>query len=300
MKKVLVIGGSGFLGRNVVSELINRGIEVHAIEHLTPLAPRPGLNIIRGRISSIDRKLIATLKPDVVFHLARPKFPVLRKAGRMLAARWAAIQNRRLVRELERSEHKTSLVFASGSLMYGNSVLPFDEDSPLKPFSYAKQYYPGEIPILDALQSNKISVKIIRCPWLLDKGSWFEWFYLRSMREHRAVPIFGDGNNLMEIIDICDAARLVVNLGGDKTASGIINMVTSGAISQLEFAKTISAISGFPIEDHRELFQNRLEKEALEAFTSNIVLITKYPQFTAGFQYTGLEGTLQRIIGDRR
>lgn len=299
MKKVLVIGGSGFLGRQVVSELMSRGIEVHAIEHHTHLAPRPGLNIIRGRIGNIDRKLIGNLKPDVVFHLARPKFPLLRKAGRMLAARWAALQNQRLVRELERSGHQTSLVFASGSLMYGNAPLPFDEDSPLKPFSYAKQYYPGEIPILDALRSNKISVRIIRCPWLLDKGSWFEWFYLRSMREHRAIPIFRDGNNLMEIIDIRDAARLVVNFAGDKTAGGIINMVTSGAISQKEFAKKISAISGFPVKDHRELFQNRLEKEALEAFTSNIVLITKYPQLTAGFQYTGLEESLKRIVGDR-
>ncbi len=296
MKKVLVIGGSGFLGRHVVSELISRGIEVHAIEHHTSLTPRPGLNIIRGRISSIHRKLIESLKPDVVFHLARPKFPLLRKAGRMLAARWAAIQNQRLVRELEISAHQTSLVFASGSLMYGNSALPFDEDSPLKPFSYAKQYYPGEIPILYALQSNKINVKVIRCPWLLDKGSWFEWFYLRSMREYGAVPLFGDGNNLMEIIDIRDAARLVANFAGNKTAGGIINMVTSGAISQIEFAKKISAISGFPVKDHRELFQNRLEKEALEAFTSNIVLITKYPQLTAGFEYTELDESLDRII----
>jgi nucleoside-diphosphate-sugar epimerase len=276
--------------------LINRGIEVYAIEHHTSLIPRPGLNIIRGRISSIDRKLIKTLKPDMVFHLARPKFPLLRKAGRMLSARWAAFQNRCLIRELEKSGHSTKLIFASGSLMYGSSSIPFDEDSPLKPFSFAKQYYPGEIPILDVLKSNIIDVMIIRCPWLLDKGSWFEWFYTRTMQHYQAVPLFGDGNNLMEHIDIRDAARLVVNFAGDKTAGGIINMVTAGAISQMEFAKMISAISGFPVKDHMELFKNRLEKEALEAFTSNIVLSTKYPQLTAGFQYSKLEESLKRII----
>ena len=284
------------MGRHVVSELMNRGIEVHAIEHHTPLPGLSGLDIISGRISSVDRKLIRSLKPDTIFHLARPRFPRLRKAGRGLAARWAAIQNSHLVREIEKSGHTAGLIFASGSLMYGSSATPSDEDTPMRPFSFARQYYPGEIPILVALKSGRIPVRIIRMPWLLGKGSWFEWFYLNNMREHQAIPLFGDGKNLMEIIDMFDAAKLVLKFADDISASGILNMVSSRAVTQLEFADTLARISGFPVKDHREIFRNPLEKETLEAFTSSIELRTKYPDLSAGFQYTSLEESLKKII----
>lgn len=284
------------MGRHVISELINRGIEVHAIEHHTPLVGLPGLNIIGGSISSVDRKLIRSIKPDAIFHLARPRFPRLRIAGRVLAARWAAIQNRRLVREMEKSGHTAGLIFASGSLMYGSSAIPSDEDTPMRPFSFARQYYPGEIPILDALKSGKIPVRVIRLPWLLGKGSWFEWFYLKSMREHQAIPLFGDGNNLMEIIDIEDAARLMIIIAMSANPKGTFNLVSPGAIIQHKFAELLSSLSGFPVKDYRQLFPGGLEKEALQAFTSNIELTTKYPDLSAGSQYTSLKESLKRLL----
>ena len=38
VKKVLITGGTGFIGRNVVNELINRGYEVHSLVY-PPFAP---------------------------------------------------------------------------------------------------------------------------------------------------------------------------------------------------------------------------------------------------------------------
>ena len=37
-KKVLITGGTGFIGKNVVNELINRGYEVHSLVY-PPFAP---------------------------------------------------------------------------------------------------------------------------------------------------------------------------------------------------------------------------------------------------------------------
>jgi nucleoside-diphosphate-sugar epimerase len=296
LKKVILIGGSGFLGRQVLRELLNRGIEVHAVQHHTALVTHPGLSIIEGGIKAIDRDLIRSLKPDAILHLARPKFPRLRRVGRILAARWASMLNKRLIGEIESSGHPVRLIFASGSLMYGPSPLPSDEDAPLKPFSYAKQYYRGEVPVLEALKSGKIPVLVIRSPWLLGQGSWFNWFYIRTMREYHAVPLFGAGNNRMEIIGLNDAARFFVKIAVEFPTSGICNMKTAGAITQLEFANILSGISGHPVKDQKEIFQEHLEKEALQALTSNIVLSTRYPQLTADFQYTPLKEVLKGII----
>jgi nucleoside-diphosphate-sugar epimerase len=297
-KKVLVIGGSGFTGRHVLQEMIRRGMDVYAMQHHTPLPDMEGIKIIKGGIGDVNRRLLDSVRPDTVFHLARPKFPLLRRAGRNLAARWAAFQNQRLIREMERPGHPARLVFASGSLMYGSSPHPHDEDAPLKPISFARQYYRGEIPVLNAIEAGKIPVTVIRFPWLLGKGSWFEWFYLRAMNQYQAIPLFGDGNNLMEIIDIQDAARLALQVTDDPQTRGIINLVSSGAVTQLEFVSVLSSVSGLPVKDYREVFHRSPEKEAIQAFTSGIVLATKYSALTTGFRYTSLEDSLRRILSE--
>ncbi len=297
MEKVLVIGGSGFAGRHLVAELKCKGIDVYAIEHRVALAATEKITIVKGGIKAVDRKLIDTIRPDVVFHLARPTFPRLMKAGRILAARYAARLNRNLIKELEYSINPPTLVFASGSLMYGQSPVPATEDQPLRPISYARQYFPGEMPVLDALQKSRISVKIIRFPWLLGLGSWFDWFYLKTMREKHAIPLFGQGDNRMEIIDVKDAVKLMLRYADDQGGKGVYNILSSGAITQLDFISKLNLLTGYPVKDHRELFTGKIEKEAIEAFTSTIVLATKYPEIPAGFQYTPLHESLKRITG---
>jgi len=297
MEKVLVIGGSGFAGRHLVAELKFKGIEIYAIEHHHALAETEKIRIVRGGIKAVDRKLIDAIRPDVVFHLARPTFPRLRKAGRILAARYAARLNRRLIKELEHAINPPTLVFASGSLMYGPSPEPATEDQPLRPFSFARQYIPGEMPVLEALRKSRISVKIIRFPWLLGQGSWFEWFYLKTMREKHAIPLFGKGDNQMEIIDVQDAVKLMLRYADDQVGKGVYNILSSGAITQLDFVSKLNLLTGYPVKDHRELFSGKIEKEAVEAFTSTIVLATKYPEIPAGFHYTPLHESLKRITG---
>jgi nucleoside-diphosphate-sugar epimerase len=116
------------------------------------------------------------------------------------------------------------------------------------------------------------------------------------MRQYRGIPLFGNGDNLMEVLDIRDAARLLLNYVLKNEESGIFNLLSSGAITQREFAETLSLLSGFPVKDYRQIFPGGLEKEAVEAFTSNISLATKYPGLKAGFQYTDLKESLKRIF----
>lgn len=265
------------------------------MQHRSEIVVKPNLMVIPGGIASVDQSLVNELKPDVIFHFARPVFPRLRKYGRMIAAYRAAYLNRHLIRELSRLETPVPLVFASGSLMYGPSSDPLEEDAHLNPYSFARRYYRGEMPVVEAVRSGNMPVKIVRFPWLLGKGSWFEWFYLRTILNDHSVPQFGVGENLMDIIDVRDAVEIAIHFSILTGGPAVLNIGSGRPITQLEFATEVSRVFEAPVKDHRSVPGMRLEKEALEAFTANIVLATKYKELTGHFRLRPLTETLAGI-----
>ncbi|MGD0768584.1 MAG: NAD(P)-dependent oxidoreductase [Tepidisphaeraceae bacterium] len=70
MNRVLVTGAGGFIGRQVVSELLGRGDEVHAAD----LAGSPSSDAVSHRVDLLDEprvdELISRIKPTHLVHLA--------------------------------------------------------------------------------------------------------------------------------------------------------------------------------------------------------------------------------------
>lgn len=293
MKKVIILGASGFLGSHILQELLEKDYKVYATQYNSHLNEE-GITLIYGGTKVLTRKLIDTIQPDLIIHCARPVMPKLKRLGRYWAARVAHKNNKRLLHRLKRSNSQPLLVFASGSLMYGNSKTAHNEDAPLNPISYAKQYQRGEKPIRKAIEAGDYPVTMLRFPWLLGDGSWFKWFYLGTAEDYKAVPQFGDGKNRMEIMDVKDAAKLMV-LYAQAGKKGIYN-VFNKAITQQEFVGAVSKQLKLPVKDYRDLFTEALEKETLEAFTSNIVLKSKHPNVLKAFKFRTLEETLSEIV----
>src|SRR6201995_1129054 len=69
--RVLVTGGSGFVGANLVSELLERGHEVRSFDRApSPLPPHQRLQIVQGDICDKDTVAAAVDGIDTVFHTA--------------------------------------------------------------------------------------------------------------------------------------------------------------------------------------------------------------------------------------
>ena len=68
MKRILVTGGSGFIGRHVVNSLIKRNYKVTILDLINP--KRKDVKFVKGSI--LNKKLIKLLlrKNKLVFHLA--------------------------------------------------------------------------------------------------------------------------------------------------------------------------------------------------------------------------------------
>jgi nucleoside-diphosphate-sugar epimerase len=294
MKKAILIGASGFLGQHLLDVLLENKIEVFVIEHKNKTQKSLGSDIVKGGISSINSKLIDQIKPDVIFHCARPSIPHFKWAGRKMAARIAFHLNKKLLSELHKSKQKPILTFASGSLMYGNSDQPHDENAPLNPLSFAKQYFKGEDPILKATHTG-YPVQMLRFPWLLGNGSWFTWFYLELAKKFGAIPGFDKMNNKMHIMDVRDAAKLMYLYAQNAIAPGIYNICSDTIVEQKEFVEQVSSIFGVPIKNYKIIFPKGLETEAIEAFNSNIILKTNFPEIINQYSFIPLTKSLKDI-----
>jgi len=69
--RVLVTGGSGFVGANLVTTLLDRGYQVASVDRApSPLTARPGLEVLQGDIRDPDTVAGAVAGVDTVFHTA--------------------------------------------------------------------------------------------------------------------------------------------------------------------------------------------------------------------------------------
>ncbi|MCV7399573.1 NAD-dependent epimerase/dehydratase family protein [Mycobacterium fragae] len=69
--RVLVTGGSGFVGANLVTTLLDRGYQVRSFDRApSPLPARPGLKVLEGDICDPDTVAAAVDGVDTVFHTA--------------------------------------------------------------------------------------------------------------------------------------------------------------------------------------------------------------------------------------
>jgi len=69
--RVLVTGGSGFVGANLVTELLGRGLEVRSFDRVpSPLPAHPRLEVFEGDITAVDDIAAVVADVDTVIHTA--------------------------------------------------------------------------------------------------------------------------------------------------------------------------------------------------------------------------------------
>lgn len=281
MKKVIVTGGAGFIGSNLVDALIeNSGYEVHVIDDLSKgviTNVNPKATFHKADIRDLDK--IKSLFEGVygVFHLAAHpevqysiEHPVetneINVNGTMnvlIAAQEAGV--------------KKIVYSASGGSVYGDSdVFPANEKVIPKPKSpYALQKYIGEHLVrlwheLHGMQAVSLRYFNVYGPRQREDGAYALVIakFLKQKRERKSMTITGTGEATRDFVHVRDVVRAnILAMESDKVGKGeSINIGGGKERSVLEIAQMLGGdvvhIEA-RIEPKRSLADISLAKELL-------------------------------------
>lgn len=150
---ILVTGGAGFIGSNIVKELLETGNKVHVLdnfatgkrENLFPFINNPNFQLFEGDLRSFHIVRAAVKGCEFVLHQgALPSVP--RSVADPITSNDVNILGTLNILEAAKEFGVKRVVYASSSSVYGNNPeLPKHEDMPVAPLSpYAITKYAGE------------------------------------------------------------------------------------------------------------------------------------------------------------
>ena len=150
--RYLVTGGAGFIGSNMVDELVRRGHGVVVLDDLSTgkeenlAEARNKITFVKGSITDIEAVQKAIQQADYVIHLAA-RTSVPRSVKDPLETNRINVEGTLNVLVAARDNKVKRVVFAASSAAYGETpTLPKTEAMPPQPISpYGVSKYVGEI-----------------------------------------------------------------------------------------------------------------------------------------------------------
>ena len=232
MRKILLIGGAGFIGANIIRHLLDAGVfdisviepEFASLHRLSNLK----VNIHRCEICNIDemKSIIIEGKIDTVIHLVSTIIPGSNFDDYQREFTNVIFPSIRLMELC--CEHNIRFVyFSSGGTVYGDrkgDIVPFSENSPMAPISFygwSKQMM--ENSILFMHRTLKLDYLIIRPSNPYGKGQNLHGkqgliaVALGKILAGESIEVWGDGSAVRDYIYIDDLGKAVADVLMDES-----------------------------------------------------------------------------------
>jgi GDP-4-dehydro-6-deoxy-D-mannose reductase len=234
MKRALITGISGFVGRHLREELLRENWQVYGFD----IRPA-GENVFVGDLS--DRaaltRAVADCQPDAVFHLAgviKSPDPQAYYTSNLFGAL-------NLLDAVLQMEKRPKVVLASSSAVYGltKSTRPVTERSPLRPITeYAVSKVAQETAALRYHYAFGLDVVIVRMFNLLGPGqspdlacsAFARQIALAEISEKTEI-VTGSLDARRDFVDVRDAARAFALLAEKGEAGQIYNACSGRAVA---------------------------------------------------------------------
>ena len=210
MSRVLVTGGSGFIGQRLAAALISRGDEVRCLvrgnSQAQPLE-EVGARLIRGDVTDPNTLPVAIDGVDTVYHLAART-----RANTFAQYRWVNEGGvRNVVEACARRTSPPTVLIVSSLAATGPSPeahRPRSECDPPQPVSnYGRSKRAGEMAA--EARAADVPITIIRPPVVLGPGDRTGLALFQSTRRFRSFLVFGQ-RRLVSVIHVSDLTAAII------------------------------------------------------------------------------------------
>lgn len=254
MSRILVTGGSGFLGQNLIRGLRARGYETVCVDRYeADFLAECGAAFIQGDISE-EKQLVGFLEGvDVVIHLACTILPQMSNADPYFDMASNVGGTLHLLDAAVRNQVKKVIFFSSGGTVYGvPQSVPIREDHPTNPtcsYGISKLMIEKYLRLyrnLHGLQSCAVRLSNPYGPYQRVKSAQgvVPVFCYKALT-HRPIEIWGDGSvkrDFIYVADAVDAIMKLVEFAGDLPYE--LNIGSGVAVSLNRLLDAIARVTG--------------------------------------------------------
>jgi UDP-glucose 4-epimerase len=262
--RVLVLGGTGFLGSEIASEFLASGAAVTILARNAPSDARSkrleDANMVLGAVEDPEALNRALLDVDHVVHAVGSSLPA--ESARDPAGDHArTIPGLILLLETLRSHAGVGLTFlSSGGTVYGNPPkVPVTEDAPCDPVSpYGITKLTAEKYIRMYSELHRIRSRILRVsnpygPWQsAARGQGVIAAFLELAITGKPAHIFGDGSVVRDYVDVADVARAVVDLARRVDGPQVLNVGSGVGHSITAVLEIVQQVTGATLAVDRQ------------------------------------------------
>lgn len=258
--RVLVTGGAGFIGSNLVDRLLADGYSVTVVDDLSHGKKRnladaltKDCRLIQADVLQLNwDQLLADVRPEVIFHLAA-QIDVRLSVADPIADATLNILGTIRIADAARTHGVRKIVFtSSGGSIYGSDApLPVNEAVPTNPMSpYAASKTAGEIYLnmfrnLYGLECSHIAPANVYGPRQDPHGeAGVVAIFAQNLLSGTPTRVFGDGSNTRDYVYVGDVVDAFVRAAGEVGGGMRFNIGTGVETSDRKLHSLVAEAAG--------------------------------------------------------
>lgn len=256
MTNIVVLGGSGFVGRRLSPALAAAGHTVFSVSRSPVIRRAPGVNYIDCNFDNIYQLGDVYQQADYIFHLACDTTPATSSRQSSLEVTANLLPSLRLLEYLEHQCNAVLVYVSSGGTIYGDAGDDAcDEHTPASPISYYGAAKASLELFFQAyhLQSGK-PVVILRPSNIYGPGQFAKQQFgfvptlFRAIAEQREFTLMGDGRHVRDFLFVEDFSALCVAIaerpGLVADSCSTYNAGSGSGVELLELIAIAEQVSG--------------------------------------------------------